>query len=83
MPYRSDWPAVKERWSAFWERQNTDRPLLDITYPRASSPAPLLPSQSAEDIWFDPQYVAQRALEDVETTGYAGEAFPVTVCMCS
>ncbi len=74
-PYKPDWPQARRRWAAFWERANTDRPLIEVKAPRALV-APPLPPQSDEDRWLDPAYVERLTLHYLETTYLGGEAVP-------
>jgi 5-methyltetrahydrofolate--homocysteine methyltransferase len=76
---KPDWPAAKQRWTAFWDRQNTDRPLLDLSAPlpnRAERFAELQPPKDNEARYLDPEYLSRQWHCWFETSYYAGEAFP-------
>jgi len=81
LAYQADWPEAGRRWAAVWDRANTDRPLLWITGPNptARKDWPPLPElKSNEDLYMDPEYVSQSLLRSLDTTYFAGEAFPVS-----
>lgn len=74
--YKKDWPQAQLRWTAFWERSNTDRPCLDVTVPIPGKEVVMPPFQSAEETWFDPAWVTEYLFRLVESRHYGGEAFP-------
>jgi len=73
---RPDWPVAQARWKAFWDRQPTDRPCLDIMVPRPTSmPKPVVP-ESMEARWMDPEYIAAKCLYYFASHYFLGEAVP-------
>jgi len=79
LQYKPDWPEAQKRWAAYWERQNTDRPLIAVNAPRARQPAtlPQVPKpKDLEALYFDPDYISQSWLRMFETTYFGGEAVP-------
>ncbi len=78
LKYKPDWPKAKERWVAFWDRQPTDRPCIDVRAGlNTEVPAPPRPP-STEGLWLDPDYVAEKSLREIETTYWGGEAVPAS-----
>lgn len=76
---KPDWPQARKRWIAYWEMQNTDRPLLDIGAPlpgRAARFAALPPPKDDEARYCDPDFVSRYWLCCFETAYYGGESFP-------
>jgi len=73
---QKDWPHTRDRWAAFWERSNTDRPCLDVTVRRPGQEVKRPPFQSPEETWFDPEWVTEYLFQIVESRHYCGEAFP-------
>ncbi len=73
---KPDWPRAKERWKAYWELQPTDRPCINVIAPLGGEGRPVRSPGSAEDIWFDPEYIAESYLGFVETTYFGGESVP-------
>ena len=76
--YKPDWQRAKRRWVAFWDCQNTDRPLIDVTAPRIGpSSVPEMPRpENLESIYFDPGYILQFWLRVFESVYFGGEGFP-------
>jgi len=77
---KPDWPAAQRRWTAYWNLENTDRPLLDVRSRRAKPPARLTEVPAPRDLealYFDPDYVSKSWLRMFETTYFGGEAVPV------
>lgn len=66
---------TRERYEAFWRGEIADRPLVQVTAPRAGAvraPAP----RNVED-FLDPDTALGRMEQDVAATCYAGDAFPL------
>ncbi|MHB1458313.1 MAG: hypothetical protein ACYC0V_15500 [Armatimonadota bacterium] len=72
----SDWEKVKARWTAFWEKSETDRPCLDIVVPVDISDSIALQQAAPEDTWFDPEWVSRFLLQSALSREYFGEAIP-------
>lgn len=75
--YKPDWPKAQQRIAACWERQNTDRPALDVKAPSGRELPPLPDPSSLEAIWLDPEYLLAKWLRYFEGTYLAGESVPV------
>jgi len=73
---KPDWPSVRARWTAYWDRQATDRPCLDVIAPLGVDAGPAPQTQSPEQLWFDPDFVAQSYLHFVNSMYFGGEAVP-------
>jgi hypothetical protein len=70
--------GAHERVEAWWHRENSDRPAVQITAPRADAASYKGPfTEDLHRHWTDPEFVIPRELHRVESTYYAGEAFPV------
>jgi hypothetical protein len=76
---KPDWPDAQKRWVAYWEMQNTDRPLLDITSPKANVlDVPEIPQpDDMEALYFDPDYIARKWLRIFDTVYFGAESIPV------
>lgn len=74
--YKPDWPRAQKRWTAFWNRQNNDRPLMDVRAPSGKSLPPFPPPPTLEAKYFDPDYIEAAWLRTMEATYFGGESVP-------
>ena len=72
-----DWPNVKERWRAWWERDLYDRALICVTAQRDGVSFPEIPVVDPETSWTDMDHMIHRTLERIRTTYFGGEATPL------
>ena len=72
----ADWPAVKQRWLAWWAHDLYDRPLLQIRAPWGGT-APADAQSGPGDAVDRCGYMVRRAEEDLRCTYYGGEALPL------
>ena len=65
------------RWTAFWNKENEDRPLMSVKTPKngPATPAPVRPATWRET-WLDTEYQLKKARHGMEHTCYLGESFP-------
>jgi hypothetical protein len=70
------WPAVQERWCAWWEHEVVDRVLIAVTAPRANVPPPCVPEADPKTQWTSVEHMIRRSLEGIRTTYYGGDAVP-------
>ena len=72
-----DFPTVKKRFDAFWQRQIVDRPLISIAAPReARKPRDFPVPDTLEARWTDIEYQLKEHELGMENTLYLGEAIP-------
>ncbi len=74
-----DWDRRLARHDAFWDRACIDRPVAVIRIPKTCPPEFHVPEKrfaSHRERWFDAEYVAQKALENVMSFEYLGDALP-------
>ena len=68
---------IAARHLEYWNLENHDRPLLDLTAPMPGRDArPLTHPGTLRDRWLDAEYMLKSARAGMERTFYAGEAFP-------
>lgn len=79
MKYISDWEKRKERLTALWSREITDRCCVAVKcvdwnkgghFPFSDDPV------EQQKYWMDGEYLYKRAAEMMEITYHAGDAFP-------
>jgi len=73
---KPDWPKAKERWKAYWNRQNTDRPCIDVKASKPTDLPPVPPPATLEGLYFDADFICQSWLRMVDSTYFGGEAVP-------
>ena len=73
---KPDWPRAAARWIAFWDRQATDRPCLDVKAPSGRDVAPVPAPENLEERWTDAEYVSRSWVGTLEGTYFGGEAVP-------
>lgn len=77
MRFKEDWDEAKERLKAWWNAEETDRPVLQVT-----APVKGLVSPAAWDGWSfmrypdDPSVGIKGFMRTCEETFYGGEAYP-------
>lgn len=71
-----NWNETKARWTAYWTREATDRPCIDVTVVKPGASFEMRPFESAEDTWFDPEWVGEYIARLAESRYYLGESFP-------
>jgi len=68
---------LKPHYTAYWNRENHDRPLIWVLAP-AANPLPDIPAPEAmKDKWEDIEYLVASTRRQIENTYYGGEAIPV------
>lgn len=78
LSYKSDWEGAQKRWSAFWDREQVDRPCISVTAPTYCELPPASVHRTMEDLYFDPEIVTDRIYRVLNSTYYGGEAVPTT-----
>lgn len=73
---KPDWPKAQARWTAFWNREATDRPLLDFRAPSGKPLPPLPPPDRWETKYLDPDYVERQWLRTVESSYFGADGVP-------
>lgn len=72
-----NWEKIKERFKSFWAKEN-ERPIVNIMGTKDGyTPSALETPDLIADRWLDGEYVAKKFKEQVRSTYYAGEAFPL------
>jgi len=81
MKYKPDWPEAERRWTALWNHEPTDRPVMTVRAPNGrrvdAPPAP--PSFEAK--WLDPDYILPAMRAQFESTYWGGESLPSSLLM--
>jgi len=72
-----DWPDVKRRWEAWWQRELIDRAIICVTAPRQEARPPKHDDVDPETQWTDVDTMVRRGLTTVAATYYGGEALPM------
>jgi 5-methyltetrahydrofolate--homocysteine methyltransferase len=76
---KPDWLEAQQRFTAWWDREPVDRPLLIVhanrKEPLISDPVPPGP-ETAEDRWLDIDGIIDRQKKEFAHTAYMAEAFP-------
>jgi len=77
MIHCASFDKIALRHLEYWNLENHDRPLLDLTAPMPSyDPRPLPRPGTLRERWLDAEYMLKSARAGMEGTFYAGEAFP-------
>lgn len=80
MRYKQDWERARNKWRAYWKRQNTGRPLMCVMAAkpecRDAEKEALLRPQNAEDKYFNAERIVERFRYFCETHEFMGESFP-------
>ena len=77
--YKSDWEETKERYLAWWDRENVGRCGLAVKSPKEGLKhiKPPVPSENEKDVWFDFSYIRAYNEYRMSRNYYGGEALPV------
>lgn len=80
MKYKANWEETKQKWRAYWKRQNTGRPLMHIVANREEAMdearAEALKSKDMDDKYLSASRIAERYRYWCETHDFLGESFP-------
>ena len=75
---KPDYEAAMRRVNAFWERADTDRPMVTFNYPKPGTARfPEKKHDSLEEYWLDVEYRTERDAYYAENTVFGAEAMPV------
>ncbi|MCL1788008.1 MAG: hypothetical protein FWG38_08475, partial [Defluviitaleaceae bacterium] len=76
---KPDYEKAQARMDAFWHHEDTDRPLITMSFPKAGAKpfGPTKSHASLEDYWLDVEYRAEEAAHNMENTVFYAEAMPV------
>ena len=76
--FKPDYEAAMKRVNLFWEREETDRPLVSIVFRKpCASDFPHKKHASWEDYWLDLDYRVEEMVRTAENHVYYAEAMPV------
>ncbi len=75
MPHPDEWEDAKTRWTAYWQGEMVDRPVMLISVPREEPPIVPEPS-SYEAKWTDIDYQIRSSEAQNRSRHYLGEAVP-------
>lgn len=73
--FTDSWSSIFVRYETFWERTNTDRPILNMSYNKTNV-APYRPANSLEEQWLDAEYKYNAYKGYVAATGFLAEGVP-------
>ncbi len=76
MKYIDNWSTIQKRYREFWARENSDRPIINITAQKSGNLADIAPPASKEQAWLDSEYIIKSARSKMENTVFGAEAFP-------
>lgn len=68
---------AKKRIDAWWNNEIIDRPCIQITAPKDKVKQTIPDTEDLNKFWMDVNFVLDRAEKIIESTLYAGEAFPI------
>ncbi|MFO7635951.1 MAG: trimethylamine corrinoid protein 2 [Clostridia bacterium] len=71
-----DWEQAKEKFTAWWARENTGRPLMRICGKKAALDIPVEKPDTPEKYHMDLDYLLERFKAGCRTTMFMAEAFP-------
>ena len=76
--HKPDYEQAQRRIDAFWDNAETDRPMVQMTFPKPN-PTPFARKQHAthKDYWLDIEYRVEEAAHWAENTVFFAEAMPV------
>lgn len=77
MSYVNNMEERLERYGAYWEKKNHDRPILNLCAPNGKQRKPLEFSGSLRERWWDEDYILANARDSMETTYFAAESLPI------
>jgi len=72
-----NYDLLKRRYTAYWNRENHDRPLICACAPAERLLPDIAPPASIAERWENVEYVIESARRGIENTYYGGEAVPV------
>jgi 5-methyltetrahydrofolate--homocysteine methyltransferase len=78
--YKDDWSRVRQRYEAWWAGEMLDRPIVQVTAPKAAPEPRDVPPPDPDELlqWFtDPEIVIPRLERTMARTYWGGDAFPV------
>jgi len=68
---------LAERYESFWNRENEDRPIVNMTTRAYRIPVELDKDHPTfRDAWLDTEYVIKKARQSMDATVYLGEGYP-------
>ncbi len=80
MLYKNNWEETKQKWTNYWKRQNTGRPLMCIIADKEEAKdaqrALALKSKDPEDKYLNAQRIVERFRYFCETHEFLAESFP-------
>ncbi|MFV0527889.1 MAG: trimethylamine corrinoid protein 2 [Lachnospiraceae bacterium] len=80
MKYKKNWKATQEKWEAYWQRQNTGRPLMCVWGQKEEARNLVLEEQLRPVNMYDKYQDAKRIVERFryfcDTHEFLGESFP-------
>lgn len=74
--FKEQYQEVLQRYEKFWDRANTDRPILNFTAPKEGATRFQKP-ENLEQKWLDEEYILNRHRHTVENTAYVAEGIPM------
>lgn len=74
--FKDNYSTALNEYEKFWERKNTDRCILNISYKKPSS-TPYRKYTSLEERWLDEEYIYNSFKHKVSNTGYIAEGVPM------
>ena len=75
---KPDYEAAQARVNKFWNREDTDRPLVSITFPKPGGSAFRRKHHATyEEQWLDIEYRADEAAHHMANTVFYADAMPV------
>lgn len=78
MKYKPNYEESKNRWIEYWNRENHDRPLLDMVARNEKiSPKPVRVPDSLYERWTDVEYLIASNRSYMEQMCYLGDSFPL------
>lgn len=73
--FKENYKAALEGYEKFWERTNTDRCILNMSYPKEGF-VPYRAPASLEEQWLDEEYIYNAYKHKTANTGYLAEGIP-------
>ncbi len=77
MRYVDNMEERLDRYEAYWEKKNHDRPILNLCAPNGKRGNPPEFSGTLQERWWDEDYILSAARNSMETTYYAAESLPI------
>ena len=71
-----DYTAILDEYEKFWERKNTKRPILNISYKKPGA-IPYRAPKSLEEQWLDGEYKYNLSKHNIANTEYIAEGIPM------